>query len=556
MMTLAAVAIYRKGFGLTFFYDEWTFIFERREWSLGSFLEPHGEHIALVPAAVYKALFLAVGLEEYWVYRLIILLTHLVCVVLVYVLALRRVSPALAAIAAIAILALGSAWQDLLWPFQIGFLTSIAAGLGALIILERPGRHGDVFAMSCLGLSLASSSIGIPFAVGVATEILVAREGRRRLWIAAAPLALFLVWYLVYGRDAVLPQTDKGSLDLAASNLPLAPSYIADSIAASFGGLVGLGLEWGRPLALVSIGGLIVWMLRPRPISPRLAMLLVAGVTYWGLAGLYRSHLGEPAASRYVYFGVVLIVLVGLELARGARTTPRALAVLGLVAAFAAAANFNVLKAGSSGLQETSRYVSAELGAVELAKSKVDPGFRPELVRAPQIYAGKYLAAVDELGSPADSPSEIDARPELVRQAADLVLARALGVRPEAIEAPPKPGAEPGAQPAVEQSVNGQVVAARPGCVAFRPAAEGAILDLRIPDKGLFVRATPTATADARLRAFGHDYPGEAIGSITAGTTSVLAVSPATASHPWHVRLSATGVSPDDVLTACGLGGK
>ena len=86
-MALAAVAIYRKGFGLTFFYDEWAFIFDRRDWSPGSFLEPHGEHIAIVPAAVYKVLFLAVGLEEYRAYRSVVLLIHLACVVLVYLLA-------------------------------------------------------------------------------------------------------------------------------------------------------------------------------------------------------------------------------------------------------------------------------------------------------------------------------------------------------------------------------------------------------------------------------------------------------------------------------------
>ena len=79
----------------------------------------------MIPAAVYKILFLAVGLEEYRADPVMVLVAHLACVVLVYLLARSRVSPAIAAFAAGAILALGSAWQNLLWPFQIGFLVSL-----------------------------------------------------------------------------------------------------------------------------------------------------------------------------------------------------------------------------------------------------------------------------------------------------------------------------------------------------------------------------------------------------------------------------------------------
>jgi hypothetical protein len=546
-MAVAAVAIYRKGFGLTFFYDEWAFIFDRRDWSIASFLEPHGEHIALIPAAVYKLLFLAVGLEDYRVYRLIVLGLHLVCVVLVYLLAVRRVSPAIAAIGAIAILALGSAWQNLLWPFQIGFLTSIAAGLAALLILDRQAPHSDLAAMGCLALSLASSSIGIPFAAGVAAELFVSREGRRRLWVPAAPLALFLVWYLAYGRGAAIAATDKRGLELALANVPIAPGYIADSVAAAFGGLLGLGLEWGRTLAVVSIGAFAVLALRPRPFSPRLTMLLVTAATYWGLAGLFRAHLGEPTASRYVYLGAVLIVLVAVELARGAVTTPRILAVLGLLVAFAVVANFNQLKAGSSGLQDNSSYVSAELGALELARPTVDPGYRVDATRSPEIYAGEYFDAVDDLGSPADSPAEIRARTEPVRQAADVVLTEALGVRP----APAGEARDSGSRPVVDQSVNG-LVSTAPGCVRFRPAAEGAVLDLEVPQEGVLLRTSPTAYAQVRLRLFGHDFSAQPIGSLTPGSMSSLPLTPV-ANRPWHLRLSATGVTPDDVLTACGL---
>ena len=206
-------------------------------------------------------------------------------------------------------------------------------------------------------------------------------------------------------------------------------------------------------------------------------MLLLAAATYWGLAGLFRSHLAEPTASRYIYLGAILIVLVGLELMRGAVTTRRTLVVLGLLAAFAAVANFNVLKSGSSGLQENSRYVSAELGALELARSKVDPDYRPDLTRAPQVYAGEYLEAVDDLGSPADSPTGLDARPEPVRQAADLVLARALKV-----QATPAIGRlRAGPSPVVDQTVNGQVAPPRVAWRSGRPSTARQSISQSLP---------------------------------------------------------------------------
>ena len=36
-MLVMGIAIYRKGLGLTFFYDEWTFVFSMRGRLIGSF---------------------------------------------------------------------------------------------------------------------------------------------------------------------------------------------------------------------------------------------------------------------------------------------------------------------------------------------------------------------------------------------------------------------------------------------------------------------------------------------------------------------------------------
>ena len=49
---------------LTFFGDEWRFLLDRRGWSVGDFLDPHNDHIALAPAFIYKLLLAAFGMDS------------------------------------------------------------------------------------------------------------------------------------------------------------------------------------------------------------------------------------------------------------------------------------------------------------------------------------------------------------------------------------------------------------------------------------------------------------------------------------------------------------
>jgi hypothetical protein len=59
--------------------------FRRR--GVDAYLEPHNEHLVLIPAALYKALFATVGLEPYWPYRLMVIGAHLASVALLFLVA-------------------------------------------------------------------------------------------------------------------------------------------------------------------------------------------------------------------------------------------------------------------------------------------------------------------------------------------------------------------------------------------------------------------------------------------------------------------------------------
>ena len=161
LFALTAAALLHETRGTTLWFDEWQWAMDRRGTDAATFLDPHNGHLSLVPILLYKLLFAAGGLTDYAPYRVAIVIAHLVCVTLVFVYLRRRVGDVVGALGAVVILLLGPAWQNILWPFQIGSVTSLAAGLGALLALDARRRAGDVAACALVALSLASSGLGV-----------------------------------------------------------------------------------------------------------------------------------------------------------------------------------------------------------------------------------------------------------------------------------------------------------------------------------------------------------------------------------------------------------
>ena len=213
----------------SFFYDEWDWVLGRREWDLDALLAPHNEHLSLAPVLVFKALFSTVGTDSYVPYRVAGLVVHCGVAVLLFAYARRRVGDLLALGAAATILFLGTAWQDVLWPFQMGYLGSLAAGIGALLALDREDRRGDVTAAVLLAVALASSSLGIPLLLALAVEVLGRPDRRARWWIVVAPALLYAAWYIGYG---------SGSSTATNDNLFGAPEYVAEAAAGAAGARV------------------------------------------------------------------------------------------------------------------------------------------------------------------------------------------------------------------------------------------------------------------------------------------------------------------------------
>ena len=253
---------------------------------------------------------------------------------------------------------------------------------------------------------------------------------------------------------------------LERGNLLLAPRFAAESAAAAFGALAGLGalevgpsgqiddgdatLAWGRPLA-VAAAAILVWSLtRRRTVPARVFALLTMAGAFWLLAGVQRAHLGAPDSGRYLYVGALLILLVALELARDISVPAPPL----------------WWSSRSPGSRWRATWAScarrpAICGSRPRSRARTPPpsswrGRRWRPKRWPGAFpgtpfivvrAGPYFAAADALGSPAFSTAELMAAAPVAGATADAELVRrarscwgrAAGRRPPARRRPSTP---------------------------------------------------------------------------------------------------------------------
>jgi hypothetical protein len=547
LLLVAGAFILYETRGTTFWVDEWAWVLHRRGNDLDTFLKPHNEHLSLIPVAIYKLMFATVGLEHYAPYRLLVIAAHLGSALLVFVYASRRVGNVAALCATALLLFLGPAWQNILWPFQIAWLISLAAGVGALLTLERGDRRSDMTACFLIAVSLASSGLGVALALGVIVELAWGRRSWRDLWIVAIPLVPYAIWWLAY-RPAGLVQ----------GNIDLAPHFAAESAAGTLSALVGLTgtgvpevdtLQWGRPLGVVAAIGLL-WLLgRYERIPPRVLGLLTIMAAFWVLTALRRAMLQQPDASRYLYVGAVFVLLLASELACRARPTARLAIVMVVVAGAAVLSNAGVLRDGGRYLRSQAESARADLAAIELAQNSIPPGYVADFPGTPFILlsARDYLEAAKDYGSPAYSVAELAAAPDPARLVADAELIRIhhIGLR----ESPPD--ASLAGAPEVAFSARGSV-SNRHGCVEFRPDAVRATkpapeLELTVPAAGLLVR-TADGSARVDIRRFATGFSAAERNVIQASNAAVLRVPSDSASQPWRAR-----ITPQGRLSVCAL---
>jgi hypothetical protein len=382
----------------SFYFDEWTYITAAPDWSLTSFLQPHNEHPAILPQLLYAALLHTVGLRSYVPYMGLLLVAHAANVVLLFELVRRRAGDLVGLGAAMLLLFLGAAWEDLIWAFQVAWLASVAFGLGALLVTPSRPRLAAVLVLA----SLMFSGIGLFFAVAVTIQqALTDRRRRDLVWLGAVGVAA-LAWYIAFGRFAQHPNPPP-----TAGNLLVDPLYALWGLSQSAAGIIGEGGWVGAPLLVVAAGvvGWRWWRRGPDALAIGVATGLIA---FYIVTGLTRAQLGvmQSGASRYVYVGAVMWLPLLADAARNLpwRRTWRPVLVAclflacfngtALLVSFAVARN--VLMA-----REQADYAAL---SYERGDPCLNAAADPDPLVMPFVTPRLYYRAVDYFGDPATLP--------------------------------------------------------------------------------------------------------------------------------------------------------
>ncbi len=487
----------RLGRGTTFFFDEWEVVLEEND-GLRVLLEPHNGHLIVVNRLFYRVLLEIVGLDTYRLARWSGLAVHLLVASLLVLVVRRRAGTVAGVAAGTLVLLLGSGSENIFWPFQIGFMGSVAAGLGAWLAYDARSRCGDLVGAACVGLSLACSGVGIAVTAGVLVRLLLERSWRRSQLALGVPLALYGLWTVTYG-------TGEASI----GNARTMPSYVFDAASGAMAGIAGRPVDLGR---LFLGAALVVFLLAlAGPARRRAGMLAAVSVplALWALATLARAQYAVPTSSRYVYIGVVFLLLAAAEASDGRRYTRDPLVAIAVVvvAGLSLWGNVQPLRDGAGFLRSWTRFTGPELRAIEWAAATVAFDYRPDTTRMPTLRAGSYLAAAAEYGSPAAPDDVVLGSSDDVRWAVDRVLREASGVR---------------------VAPTGDTVPCEVG-----------IRMIEIPITGDRVRVGVVGGAELRMRRIAERFPDERVSLLPAGVSEIVAP-PVSAPGRWLVELRAT----------------
>ena len=529
--------------GLTFFQDEWNMVIHRTGFNAPAFFDPNDVHPVPLVVAIYKLCLAVFGMTSVGPERVISVLLYALTGILLFVYVRRRVGPWLALFPAVILLFLGPGANVLLWPFEMTLVGSLAAGIGALLALERDDGLGDFLACLLCVVALGCSSLGVSFALAAGVDVLLKwrRRGLWRLWVPAVPLVLYVIWYETYGHKA--PSA------LSFSNVVGAPIYVAEAISSALSSLLGLNTAtptsegfahgtWGPALFVALLLLIGLWLARGRPqIRPQILVVGMAAGSFWILSAFNYIPGREPTASRYQYIGAAMIVLLLAEVFRGYRPGKWLVGGCALATAIILVSNITPLKDELKFFEQQSELARGELEALEIARPDVEPTFvlGPEIADTASLVpvdAASYFAAVDAHGSPAASEAELLELEPGVRKAVDNVLVHALGVSFETGVGDPVANSA-GPAPAFVAGTPG--VTGQGSCLRIAPGAAEAGLPMTLQGS-TDLHMNPESPATFGLWRFAPE--AVLTNQLEAGQTSLLTIPEDASPHPWQSYLT------------------
>jgi hypothetical protein len=534
------------GTWLTFWSDEWMFLFHRADPGAASLLRGSDVHLHLFPILIYQGLFRLVGLGSYFPYLIVAWAFHLACVWLLFAVTGRLVGWGFALTAGLSLLLLGSGFEVLLQPGQMGYTLAEAAGLLALLLLMRGERGRQpclsrLFAAAALGVGVASSAVGMLFS-GLVLTWAALRRSWASLAAALAPFVLFAIWFAMWSERTT------ARLGLHLAHLLQVPLYIGHGLGATVSAAVGLPPYRFAALGLaIGIAAMaLAWRLGARP-SPLALAALAALTAEFALVAGFRPSFGIAwtARSGYLHPAVALLWLF----AAGICADPRARLntwlrpwIVAPVLALAIVGNMMQFGGAARGARALRTNEVAYLRLLETLRGS--PDLDPDVGAMYRIRARDFFAAVDRFGRPRLASSEptaatvSPANRHRMDEAIVRLLHRGFRLTAARVEGPPP-------DVAVTQ---GALEPAGPGCVRL-VAGQGAAAGSWTPAAGtVALRAAPGARPAVRVGVFAPPaQPVETEGIASAGDLALRLPTLADELR-WSVRIE---VAPAEAVDIC-----
>jgi hypothetical protein len=406
-----------------FYGDEWAFLGGVRRtlaWP-DQLLEPHNEHWSTAPYLVYRVLEATFGIRSYWPYIGLAILLHLLVVHLVWRVMLQaKVAPWIATVVVLPLIVLGAGSQNLLWAFQIGFLGSLALGLGAMLLVNHSGAWGwrDWVGLALICFALLWSGFTVLLVAVCALVVLLRRGIKPAAAFAIPPAVIYIVWALAYP-----PSTDLSAPTVRAFSSDLWP-YVATGLATAANAFV-----FNAPLlGAIGVVALLAYLVRTAErATTELAVTYAcaAGAVAQFVLSAYarqRLGLGQASETRYGYIAIVLLapalaMVADRLLGRANRPLRAAFVVVFLVMT---ATNAYLLRIDAS--DEAAREGPTRaliLAAAEIANDPLQQ-LAPDAVPEPRYSPDLTVADLRRFGANDDLPTSQPAQRELLTAAANL----------------------------------------------------------------------------------------------------------------------------------------
>lgn len=385
---------------LWFFGDDWAFLVRRRSWwiqgqTFDFFFHPHNEHLSILPVLFFEAAARLFGIDTPLPWFVLLYTIHVAVSLLVYLILIRLgVDRWLRLLGAAWIAFLGSGGENLVWPFQIGFLLALLFGLTQVLLIDHFGPVGKRDVLGATAAIGALMTAGVGLTTLAVTAVLL---GWRRRWFAllvnvGVPGLLYATWFIPYGNER---RPDYGENDVSVV-LPYARRGLENALErVTQLPLLGLGI------GILAVGLVLVAPQVQRRQRELVFSLAVGAAVFFILGGYGRSPLGpeQSTASRYVYIVGPLLVPLLLVAAQEVINRQRLLRplVYGLVLVAVIGNVSTYFTAREDRLAVLAQVRPAIEGAALFSDSPfLSPSLRPDPVFTPDIDVQGLRRLLDE----------------------------------------------------------------------------------------------------------------------------------------------------------------